>query len=345
MTQLPKVTLAFVSWNRMHYLKATLLSARECIRYPNLQWIVSDNNSNEPGLREWLESQDWLDHMVFKTQSHAAAMNEIMELTQGDYVLIWPEDVQFTLRGEWLQDMVGLLAAHPEIGSLCIDYARKSSLREIARPSPLKYRARFIDECWRYGLRFRRSHVVRSPAGMKYLTFGWIKGGVCGSGIPSITRTALWRELGPWRVTGSREKVGLIDSSLGAEDDMVRRFYATRRPIQGAMPFVPVAADIVTDPLGCKAKVRGKNRYGVYMPPQQGDYYYRIRDYADFASYDGDLPMDFTEGVEPLGFSMPVDKQGERLKASFNPSVKFDMERGELVPYPLAADHVSIHGG
>ena len=344
MTEYPRVTLAFLSWNRMHYLKSTLLSARECIRYPNLQWIVSDNNSDEPGLRPWLEAQDWLDTVIFKTQSHAEAMNEMLDLTEGDYVLIWPEDVQFTLRGDWMSDMVDMLRTRQDLGSLCIDYARRATLREIARPSPLKYRDRFLDEIWRYGPRFRRSRVLRSPGGMKYLTFGWIKSGVCGSGIPSLTRTALWRELGPWRMTGSRENVGLIDSSLGAEDDMVRRFYAMRRPIQGAMPFVPVAADIVTDPLGCKAKVRGRYRYGVYMPPQQGDHYYRIRDYGTLAGYDGPLPMDFGQGVEALGFDIPVDRDGDRLKGSFNPSVKFDMEAGAYVPYPLAGDHVDLHG-
>ena len=116
---------------------------------------------------------------------------------------------------------------------------------------------------------------------------------------------------------------------------MVQRFYATRKPIQGAMPFVPVCADIVTDPLGCKAKVRGNFRYGVYMPPQDGDYYYRIRDYAEFADYAGDLPMDFTEGVETLGYTMPVDEHGDRIKGSFNASVKFDMTTQEYVPYPL----------
>jgi hypothetical protein len=339
MSEAPKVTLAFLSWNRFHYLKATLLSARECIQYPNLQWIVSDNHSNEPGLRDWLEAQDWIDHKIFKTQSHAAAMNEMVEMTEGDYVMIWPEDVQFTLRGAWLQDMVDLLAAREQdVGSLCLDYARAVTLRNIRRPPLLEHRARFLDEIWRYRHRFRRSRVITSPGGMKYMTLGWTKSGVTGSGIPSVTRTALWRELGPWRTTGTRESVGLIDSSLGAEDDMVQRFYATGRPLQAAMPWVPVCADIVTDPLGCKAKVRGKYRYGVYMPPQEGDYYYRIRDWEAFRNYDGEYPMDFRQGVETLGYTMPVDGNGDRIKGSFNPSVKFDMMKGEYLPYPLVEE-------
>ena len=166
--------------------------------------------------------------------------------------------------------------------------------------------------------------------------FGWTKPGVCGSGIPSLTRTALWKTLGPWKTRGGRTEIGLVDSSLGAEEDMIQRFYASRMAIQGAIPLVPVAADIITDPLGCKAKVRGSYRYGVYMPPPDGTYYYRIREYDRYRGYRGDFPMDFSEGVLPLGFDMPVDARGDRLKHPLNTSVKFDILQDRPVPHPLA---------
>jgi hypothetical protein len=41
---------------------------------------------------------------------------------------------------------------------------------------------------------------------------------------------------------------------------------------------------------------------------------------------------------------MPVDEHGDRVKGSFNASVKFNMETGEYVPFPLASDHVAMHG-
>lgn len=333
----PKVTIGILSWNRLHYLRATLLSARECIDYPNLEWIVSDNESIEPGLREFVDEQDWVDHKVFKTQSHAEAMNEIMDMATGEYVIIWPEDVQFITKGDWLSDMVAMLEANEDVGSLCMDFLRRSTIHDIRHPSIRQHRPRFLDEIWRYGWRFRRSREVLSPAGRRYYTFGWTKAGICGSGIPSLTRTSLWRELGPWRVRGKRDQIGLIDSSLGAEEDMVQRFFATRRPIQGAAPFVPVAADILTDPLGCKAKVRGSIRYGVYMPPPEPPYYYRIRPLDEIASLAGDGPVSFAQGVIPQGFEMPVDDKGERLKFSFNTSVQFDIARNEPIPYPMQA--------
>jgi len=81
--------------------------------------------------------------------------------------------------------------------------------------------------------------------------------------------------------------------------------------------------------------VRGTFRYGVYMPAQQGEYYYRIRDWEEFKDYQGEYPMNFTEGVQTLGYRMPVDENGDRIKGSFNASVKYDMEKGEYIPYPL----------
>jgi hypothetical protein len=42
-TDPPRVTFGLLSWNRLHYLRATLESARRCLQYPNLEWIVVDN--------------------------------------------------------------------------------------------------------------------------------------------------------------------------------------------------------------------------------------------------------------------------------------------------------------
>ena len=94
----PLVTIGVLSWNRFHYLRATIESARRCIQYPNIEWIVSDNESEEPGLREYLESLNWIDHKIFKRQTHADAMNQIVAMAKGEYLILWPEDIQFTVR-------------------------------------------------------------------------------------------------------------------------------------------------------------------------------------------------------------------------------------------------------
>jgi glycosyltransferase involved in cell wall biosynthesis len=335
MTALPRVTLAFLSWNRLHYLRATLESARECIRYPDLEWIVSDNESDEPGLRDYLESCDWLDRRLYRRQSHAEAMNEIVATASGEVLLLWPEDVQFTVRGDWMADLAELLMANRWIGSICLDHMRRATLQSIFEPSSLVHWKRIVREFRRFGTHFRRQQTVASARGAKLRTFGWVLPGICGSGIPSLTRTEVWRALGPWRTRPAG--AALADSSLGAEEDMIGRFFEAGLPLQGATPLVPVAADIVTDPTGCKAKVRGRYRYGVYMPPPEGRFYYRIRDAAAIEE-PGEIPVDFARGVDPLGFTVPVDERGDRLKSALNMSVVYDLERRRQVPYPLAPD-------
>ena len=320
----PLVTISILSWNRLHYLRATLESARLCIRYPNIEWIVSDNESEEPGLREYIESCDWVQHKIFKKQTHAAAMNQIVDMAKGDYLILWPEDIQFTTRGDWLTDLVELLDRHRFLGSLGLDSQRDCTIKEKFEIPWYQDRHRLVHEFKRMGSRFRFHRTLASSRGLKIRTCGWAMHGICGSGIPSLTRTEVWRQLGPWKTTRSTDPK-LIDSSLGAEDDMVLRFYARRQPLQMGYLVKPVATDIITDPTGCKAKVRGNRRYGVYLPPPDGTFYYRIREMSDIPDPIGDRPISFMAGVQPLGFTIPTDATGERLKSSINSSVVFDI--------------------
>ncbi len=321
---MPLVTIGILSWNRLHYLRATLESARTCIQYPAIQWIVSDNESEEPGLRAYVESCHWIQHKIFKKQTHAAAMNQLIEMAEGDYIMIWPEDVQFTGKGDWLADLVEILNQHRFIGSIGLDFQRKCTLHQrFSRPW---YSNRHIawEEFKRFGMDFRKRRIIASSRGLKLRTCGFMMPGICGSGIPSLTRTAVWRELGPWKTTKSTT-ANLIDSSLGAEDDMVSRFYARRDPLQMGYLIKPVAADILTDPTGCKAKVRGNRRYGLYLPPPEGTLYYRIKETDELLPPDPGFPISFMEGVEPIGFSIPTDPQGDPLKSSINNTIVTDI--------------------
>jgi glycosyltransferase involved in cell wall biosynthesis len=334
----PKVTIAILSWNRLHYLKATVESAKRCIQYPNMEWIISDNESEEPGLRNYLESLDWVDLCVFKKQSHADAMNQIVDMASGEYLLLWPEDVQFIIEGDWMIDMVDVMQRHTFIGSMGLDAMRRQTLIQLLATPWHRRVPALIREIYWYRTHFRRKRVLMSKGSLCYRTMGWGYPGVCGSGIPSLTRTAVWRALGPWKMKWGNAS-NLVDSSLGAEEDMYDRFYLSRLPLQTAIPFIPVAADIITDPLGCKAKVRKEFRYGVYMPPQQGQtYYYRIRSIEEFRIDGRPEPLSFGDIVEPIGFRIPVDRYGDRLKFPINDSIQYDILKGQSVEFPLRTD-------
>ena len=55
----PKVTLGFVSCERLNYLRATLESARACLDHPNLEWIVVGAALVDTGLVEYVRGGDW----------------------------------------------------------------------------------------------------------------------------------------------------------------------------------------------------------------------------------------------------------------------------------------------
>ena len=330
---LPKVTVAIISWDRLHYLRATLESARRCIQYPNLEWIVSDNESSEPGLPEYLQSLDWVDLKLIKRQTHAAAMNEIVAKASGEFLLLWPDDVQFVVEGDWLKDLVEIMTDHPFIGSMGLDGMRRCTLASLFRPWWRRDPREFLREFRRYGLQFRFNRLLTSSRGRKVRTCGSAMLGICPSGIPSLTRMDVWRRLGPWKTTQDKAK-NLVDSSLGAEDDMILRFRESRWPLQTAIPLIPVASDIVTDPTGCKAKNRGRFRYGVYFPPPEGTFYYRIRREPELPAPSGMIPLSFSDITEAMGFSIPTDANGDRLKSSLNKTVVFDRELNSPVPPP-----------
>lgn len=319
----PKITIGFISCERGHYLRATLESARECIEYPELEWIVVDDDSEEPGLQDYIRSCNWVQHKVFRRQTHAEAMNQLVAMATGEYILIWPEDVQFITRGPWLAELIRILEAHPYIGGVCLDAQRLCTLNRILFPGWRERLTRTRSDWRRFGWQgVRRPRRIQNESGFMMFTYGSYGDGVVGSGIPSLMRTSIWRALGPWRVANPQAQI--IDSSLGAEDDMMARVRQSGFCLQLATLQVPVAADIINDTIGCKAKVRKGVRYGNYTPPQDASgLYYRIRSYDErYRSALAKRPLSFSECAEPLGFSIPMDDQGDRLKASFNPEPK-----------------------
>ncbi len=40
-------------------------------------------------------------------------MNEIVAKASGDYVIIWPEDVQFVVEGDWMLPLLETLGKNP----------------------------------------------------------------------------------------------------------------------------------------------------------------------------------------------------------------------------------------
>ena len=310
-----RVTVAILSWNRLHYLRATLESARRCIRGEEIEWIVSDNASEEPGLAEYLASCDWLTHRWSKKQTHAEARNELVSRAAGRYLLLWPEDMQFVVEGDWLKRLLDSLDSNPFIGSVGLNFLRRKTIKRMFGPLGFRDIIPLLADLRRG--RWRRPLLISDKESL--YTAGWRRPGVVASGIPSLTRTDYWKALGPWRTAS--QKTSLIDSSLGAEDLMIETFQKSRFAWQQAALLRPVAADIINDNIGCKAKVRGGRRYGIYEPPKNGDFYYEIQSEEELPTSDRGFPLCFEDHVKPIGFDLPLDERGDLRKASMNESI------------------------
>jgi glycosyltransferase involved in cell wall biosynthesis len=323
----PLITIGVVSYNRLRYLRALMSSAAECLTYPNIQWILVDGNSREPGLKEYIQGLDFVQHKIFQDCTHAEAMNTIVSLAKGDCLLLLPEDVQFTARGDWIKDMAEVALANEKIGQIIFNYQRRQTIARLFGKAHLHLRfgrhRRFL------ALPFpRRAKRYRSSRGLEFLGLGNMREGICGSGIMSFTRTEVWRALGPWRTTNAKLS---NDSSLGAEDDMVLRYFQSGMNLETALMQTCVAADIVTDMRGTKARVRGGNRrYGNYMaPPDGGSCYYKILPWEEARRrFSEILPAPaFEDAVEPLGYQLPLDSGGNLLKLGALDTEKEPFER------------------
>ena len=263
----PLVTIGVVSCNRLHYLKAMIESARECIKYDNLEWIIVDNASIEPGLREYIESLDFVKHKIFRPErspstEHIEAMNLIVEMSNADYLMILPEDVQFIVKGRWMNDFVEVLSENGHLGNICINAQRRMTLDRFFGPE-----RRFV-----FFTRPRDNSIYRTRSGVEFLGYGDSKPGILGAGILSFSRTEVWRKLGPWKSTGSQT---VADSSGGGETEILQRLESSGMKLERCLPKIPVAVEIITDNVGSKARIRGNRRYGAYWEPPSGHYYYR----------------------------------------------------------------------
>jgi glycosyltransferase involved in cell wall biosynthesis len=333
----PLVTIGVVSYNRLLYLRTMLESARECIEYPNVQWIVADGCSTEPGLRGYLEGLDFLDRLEFVESGLLSdALNRIVELAEGDVLMTIPEDVQFVVRGPWLADLAELVLEHPRVGHVCIDAQRRGTLRTQFLEAYVRVRGR------RMALPFRRRYrQIRTSSGLEFVGYGRTMPAINSGGM-SFSRTEIWRRLGPWRTTMELQLTN--DAGLGTETEMLERFKRSGPRLERFLMRMPVLAQVVTDPRGATAKIRsGNRRYGRYFAPPSGRLYYRVWDQDEAVARfgDADPAAPFEDVVEPLGFELPFDEGGNLLKVS----VIAEDEPYELVDAPRQPDEHAVSLG
>jgi len=246
----PRVTFGFVNCNRLFYLQSCIESLLECTAYPNLELIIVDNASLEPGTDEYLQELSKRGYMVHKTtrrdpnNEYAVALNYIVEHATGKYVCPLARDMQFIFKGEWLQAYVKLYEQFKaRIGCIGLDAQRR-----ITHASH-----QFGEQFDVGGYKFIQD-ITRFP--------------IAPSANVMFSRENL-NVMGPWCE-------GLSAHEGGNDSENVMRARVIELHRQGAItwcniqPIIPPAAAIYTDPRGTNARVRGNRRYGLYWPPKEG---------------------------------------------------------------------------
>lgn len=313
----PLLTIGVVSCNRLFYLRALLESMRVCLPIERIECIVVDNASTEPGLRDYLESVEFVTRRIYRESRSpateaAAALNTLIEQATATHVLLLTDDMQFIVKGDrWLKGALELASTYPQLGSIMPGALRRVTIRSLfdsslgARLFPARIPRRLRTHGGDVGVVF----YPRQEVGIARSALG-------------ITPVEVYRRLGPF-ATGSAAQT-LQDAGGGAEDDLVGRYRRSGLRLRKALLEVPVLAEIITDPKGCQARVRGNRRYGRYLAPPSEPFYYRVWDESDARA----LPhrgsaIAFEDIVEPLGFDLPFDEDGNRLKNSIDSSDPF----------------------
>ena len=316
MTASPELTIGIVSCNRLFYLRALIESIRACLPVHRLECIVVDNASIEPGLQDYLRGVDFVRPVIRPSRSPsteaAAALNTILDQARATRVLLLSDDVQFIVSGAaWLDAVLELGTARPWIGSIMPIALRRVTL------------SRYFDGS--IGHRLFPSLIPKrliASNGVGVACFPKRELGITHSAL-GVTPLAVWKTIGPFRTSGAKQTA--MDAGAGAEDDVVRRYRGAGLRLRKALLQRPVLAEIITDPSGTQARIRGNRRYGTYFEPPDGKFYYRIRTEAEARAqplHGSAVP--FEDAVEPLGFPLPLDRHGNRLKSSIGASDPFE---------------------
>jgi len=110
------------------------------------------------------------------------------------------------------------------------------------------------------------------------------------------------------------------------------------------LPIYPVSIAIYTDSRGTNARVRGNKRYGDYWKAKKDNCYYEIMDYGVLLKdkkFERQTPVSIEEAAIPIGWSAPIDKEGNWKKNPINPETALKSDYTILGAENTFADQVS----
>ncbi len=303
-----KVTFGIVNCNRLYYLKSCVESLLLCTEdYRDKEILIVDNASMEKGTEEYLLEKEKQGIRVFRQKERdpenefAKALNLIVEESSGAFVCPLQGDMQFIVKGGWLEQYVLFAEKYGKnIGGIGFDAQRRV---RIQNHSPFGV---LDEEILKNDFKFF-ADVKRPP--------------VQGAADCFYTRNML-EKIYPWHVKNN--------SFEGGEDsethmlNKVRSLY-NEGQIQNVftmVPKIPVSAAICTDSRGTMGRVRGNKRYGDYWEAKSDNLYYDLIDYrvaVEMQDNNNGLPLPIEVMAKGNGWNVPLDELGAWKKNPIRP--------------------------
>ena len=268
------ISIIITSCNRKYYLKNCIESFRECIKWPNLQWIIIDNASVEPGLKEYIENLDFVEYKIFREKRNPPfeqykAKNIGISLAKGDYVIDLQEDHQFIRKFD-LQNFINIVEEFPDVGIIQLSGPGRKTFET------LKIEHRKSSNGFPFYIMLNRSY-----------------------NDVHFTKRSFYEKMGPFIEKWKKNlKDGIGGLRLGGgEYDYQKRFKKLK--FKRACVNIPLTTPEVP------ALVRGDLRYGKYFPPPH-KFYFKLIDVQE----QDDLILCQNEIWDPWGW----DKKDLRIK-------------------------------
>lgn len=299
-----KVTFGITNCNRLYYLKSCLESLIDCTSdYPNKEIIVVDNASVEPGTKEYLLEKEKQGIKVYRQEKRdpknefAKSLNLIYENSTGDYVGLLQGDMQFVVKGKWLESYVDYCEKYKEnVGCLIFDAQRSVRINQNAG----KYAV------------FDKSDMTNEYPFFVDLS----RPPVQGAGDALYPKSILERVY-PWHTKNESHEGGLDSETAMLKKVSEMRSQGELGNVFTGMPKIPVAVAICTDQRGTMGRVRGNKRYGDYWEAKRDNCYYEIFKYENLINdqnKNGGLPLSIEMLAKGIDWNPPIDENGNWKK-------------------------------
>jgi len=289
----PKITIAITSCNRFYYLKSLITSLKQFSLYPNLEWIIVDNGSTEPGLIEYLKSLYFLNKLILNKKrtpiiEEYIARNQILKNSTGEYIWWIQDDCQLILPGAHLESSMLAFKQNPELIQIFYEAVRRKTVEN-------KY----------------KDSIQKNINGTRFL----------------FTENTHFHTLGISRMS-TFKKIGLYKENIyswgAGEDDYSKRIREHFPRYFQAYPHIPSICTINNEPNGSYAFIRGNYRYGHYIPPQKGILYFDTLTKEEIGNLNkiDKSPMSIVDIAKPINWELKINSDGDEIKYSQKEAVK-----------------------